>query len=248
MIAYHLPKVRPEDAIEHPSAARLLHAGPWLAVPHEHGGTFLYWADFPEKGDRASHLPESYGPPRQTADGLMYYPPKVLPDIWDLASSERAGADVPLACGKTVTVPLALTEHRQFILGEPGGVYGLPVTEYGRLAAELLDVCAEPKPGSDAGGIAHDDPRLHRVLELAIGQRYRVTRELLNDLRVITPEDIDPLLGAIWTGDPKALTPARDGAASGSTSSGSPGEPGSASPKPPPSSSGVSEPAASPAS
>ncbi len=212
MIAYWHPNVVAAEAKEHPAFARLRYAGPWHYKTHPQGGVIAAWRDCPEAGKDASLDARDYGTPEDCGDGLRYLPPKVKPSLYDLVWGEKGGIDVPLACGLTVTVPPALTSHRAVRLSARKRALP-PIGELGALAYELLDAAG------GGAGIAFADPRLQRALCLAIGQRYRSTPELLEDLGVLAEEDVDPLLGALWFGDPKALKPAADAAGSPSPSS-----------------------------
>lgn len=203
MIAYWCKDVAPQVAFEAPVFQRILYAGPWRFVAHPQGGALAIWGDYPAKGQQASTSPDDYGQPRDCGDGLWYYPPKVVPDFWDLARPDRSGIDLKLICGKTVSLQVATTAHRQFKLGR--GVkdrLGDPITEYGRLAVKLLEKARAEK------FLGEGDPELARLIELAFGQCYRCTPELMDDTSVFAQDDIDPVLGVIWWGDPKALSPA----------------------------------------
>jgi hypothetical protein len=198
----------PTEAREHASFQRIQFAGPWHYIQHPEGGTFAYLKDWPDAGENAPAAPQFYGAPRICGDGLIYFPPKVPVTLYDLAYSERPGDDMILANGLKVTIPVALVQHQQYRLSDAGGI-GKPITEYGKLAAELLDEALAKKQ------LEETDQRVLRLLCLAFGQRYRpATPELLDDCQVIAREDVDPLLGQIWWGDPKALDPATDGAGS----------------------------------
>lgn len=190
--AYWAPDVQPIHAKAHPLFVSIAHAGPWMYRNHPNGGTIATWED-------VSHNLDGFQEPRQVVDGLFYLAPKEIPHIHDLIrSGGKGGVDVKLACGVTITVPMALSQHRQLRLGRGVERYSDPVTEYGRLASDILARVKE------ANGLPEDDPDMLRLIELAINQRYRCPAELFDDMRLFAPEDMDPLLGAIWCGDPKA--------------------------------------------
>lgn len=217
--AYWLPDVVASDAKEHPAFARLLYAGPWAFKTHPNGGTIAAWRDFPAVGEHASLNPSDYCDPQDCGDGLRYLQPQAMPEIYALVVGNRAGVDVTLACGVTLTIPPALSSHRALRLS--GRQRDLPpIGEFGRLAFELLDAAR-----STDTGIPFEDPRLQRVICLAIGARYRSTPELLEDLNLVAAEDADPILSAVWFGDPKALERAAVAARSSSPSSASPTAP-----------------------
>lgn len=209
--AYWMPKVAQEDAKEHPAFAYLRYAGPWGFYRHPNGGTMAVWGDWPEPGQFASHNLSDYGEPEEVSEGLHFLPAKVLPRFYDLArDSTQSGVDVTLACGLVVTIPCALVSGRQLRLGRGGRRAGM-VTEYGKLALELLDVALVKDESGERRGIPPNDPRLPYLLALAIGQRYRSTPELLDQLELVAADDIEPLLGAIWSGNPKVERPADAG-------------------------------------
>lgn len=204
MIAYWAKGVQEEAAKEHPVFQRILYAGPWKWFRHPSGGCLAVWADWPDAGATSSHDPAAYGEPFDCGDGLFYLPPKQLPDLYDLVKDGAAGVEISLACGKVISIPCALSSGVQFGLSKRNA--GGMVTEYGRLAHELLLHSRIPSEKDPKGqGVSPTDPRLHRLINLAIGQRYRSTPELLDDLHLVSMEDIEPLLGAIWCGDPKAV-------------------------------------------
>lgn len=207
---YWAPEISAGAAVGHPIFAAIQHAGPWQYATHPHGGTLATW-----KG--SSHDLAHFGEPRLVADGLHYLPPVELPSIHDLVREGPAGVDVQLACGLTISVPHATLTHRQLRLGRSSERFGDPITEYGRLACRLMDVAKA------RGGISYESDDLMRLIELAIGQRYRGTRELFDDMAFLAAEDVDPILGAVWCGDPKAMAPASSGEPSASPISDSTG-------------------------
>jgi hypothetical protein len=198
--AYWLPDVHPSDAKEHPSLAAIQHAGPWQYAGHPLGGTFVTMIGM-------SDQMEDYKQVDPTAGGLQYLPPKAMPTLYDLAKpTPGTGVVVQLACGLVAEIPVAVVRFRQLRLSRSAGErLGDPVTEYGRLSVMLLD------RAKVEGGLPHDDEELLRLIILAFSQRYRVTAELFDDLGIFSTEDVEPMLGAIWCGDPKAGAPASDG-------------------------------------
>jgi hypothetical protein len=198
--AYWAPDVSAAEAKEHPAFASIQHAGPWQYQTHPAGGTYATMIGY----DNDLAL---YQEPQELVNCLHYLAPLAMPTLYDLAKpSGAAGVVVQLACGIAIEVPVAVVRFRQLRLSASAkNRVGDPVTEYGRLSVSLLD------RAKVEGGIPHDDPALHRLIVLAISQRYRVTAEILDDMGIISAEDIEPLLGAIWCGDPKAGAPASDG-------------------------------------
>lgn len=209
--AYWAPDVAPADAKEHPLFASIQHAGPWQYSTHPQGGTLATWKDY-------SRSLSDYQEPRLVVDGLHYMSPKVIPHIHDVAKEGGlSGVDVALACGIALTIPHATVTHRQLRLGRSAERFGDPVTEYGRTACRVMEL------SKANNGVPYDSPELLRLLELAISQRYRGTQEFFDDMGFLSAEDVDPLLGAIWCGDPKAMAPESNGGPSASPISDSTG-------------------------
>lgn len=195
--AYQLEGGNTLDAAEDPRIASLLCGGPW-AYSLDGAGVLITRPGAPRTF-------ESYGPPQPVdgVEGLAFLPPLGTPSLYDYARPDvHGGADVRLACGLTVSIPVALVQHRQLLLGGNRPTTGDPVTEYGRLAAQL-----HARSLAD-GGVPMDDPALGRLLVLALAQHYAVTAQMIDFLAVLSVDDVDPILGAVWCGDPKALAPA----------------------------------------
>jgi len=208
--AYWAPDVQPADAKTSPVFASILHAGPWQFSTHPNGGTLATFHG-------ASRDVAEYRPARPAADGLQYLAPLVMPSIHDLTKPDsKAGVDVQLCCGLTVTIPHGTVVHQQLRLGR-GDRMGDPVTEYGRLCCQLYD------SARTAGGLDYGNPALLRLIELALGQCYRLTQDLIDDMAFLAADDVDPILGAAWCGDPKALAPASSGMGNALPISGSTG-------------------------
>jgi hypothetical protein len=163
--------------------------------------------------------PEAYGAAVDLGDGQSFLPPAGPCRIHDLARETVSGdgVTVRLACGLDVSIPVALIRHRQLLLSGPRPRLGDPVTEYGKTAARLY----EQASGQD--GLQQDNPDLGRLLILALAQHYHVTAHMIDRLAVLSADDIDPILGAAWTGDPKALAPVSEGGRNASPISGSTG-------------------------
>lgn len=221
MIAYWFPACTPSLESLPPQLDALREAGPWVCSRHPQGGTLATWRDWPEAGQFAPRVPEAYGDPVEVEPGMHYLPPKTAPTpatIYDLAKDTPGGVDLTLACGLAITIPCALVAARQFSLSGRGRGY---VNEYGRLAHELLLDAQQPGDDGKPRGLDLGDPRVHRLFVLAVGQRYRVTAHLLDDLNLIAVDDVEPLLDVIWSGDPKASRPDGDAGPQPSPSSAS---------------------------
>ena len=198
--AYWAPDVSPSEAKESPIFAAIQHAGPWQYQGHPSGGTLATMIGF-------NAAIEDFKEAQSLESGLHYLAPKCMPTLYDLAKPTiGSGVVMQFACGIAAEIPVAVVRFRQLRLSASvRDRVGDPVTEYGRLSVSLLDRAKVER------GIPHDDHDLHRLLVLALSQRYRVTAEILDDLGIISTEDVEPMLGIIWCGDPKAGAPASDG-------------------------------------
>ena len=198
--AYYAPEIHPSDAKESPVFASIQHVGAWQYQQHPHGGTLATLIGLSDQLD-------DYTDVRDLKGGLRYLAPRSMPTLYDLAKpTPGSGVVVPLACGLIAEIPVAVVRYRQLRLSASAkDRMGDPVTEYGRLSVQLLDRAKREE------GLSHESPDLHRLLVLAFSQRYYVTAEMLDDLGILSSDDVEPLLGAIWCGDPKAGAPASDG-------------------------------------
>lgn len=193
---------------ERPIWKRILCAGDWSFHGLPGHGALAVWPG-------ASRRLEAYGDPVDCGDGLMFLPPKGEASIYDYADCDKAkrpGVDVHLACGYVVTIPVATRSHVRFALGKVGQSRSPLLTEYGQLACKAMDAFAS----AEGDGIPDED--MARLVELAFAGRYRMTKDMLDHLDILTQEDVSDILGAIWTGDPKALRPESGGPESNSES------------------------------
>lgn len=207
--AYFAPGAKADVAREMPAFRRLLPAGPWQTQTWAHPslgwGALAWWVGCTQP----EPTPEAW---REIPDGLWYAPPALLPTQAELARPNcPGGIDVPLICGRVVTMPLATLAPRKLRLTT--GTAGEPADEYGRLAYAVRDRLA----AAGKAGLPVLDPDLLRLLTAGLQLAYRVTPELLDDLEWLSTGDIDPLLCAALGHDPKASEPAE-------TSSRSPAE------------------------
>ena len=192
--AYFLPGQRSAPAFQIPALAPIMDAGPWSVADWEHPelghGVIAYWTGCA----KPDHRPGQW---RALPDGRHYLAPAVLPSPGQLwRDSGPAGIDLQLSSGLYLTIPLA-THSPQVVDLFSGQITG-PATAFGSEAFALFDrIAAEP-------GISLTDPQVLRVIALALMARYRLTPELLSDLRWITTADIDPVLSAILGTHPKA--------------------------------------------
>lgn len=198
MIAYRLPKASlPLEAAEHPSAKRLLPAGPWQYSAHPQGGTMMTWKD---AGGVIPPL-HSFAAPRETEDGLTYYGAKQQLTPQELArTSFPNGIVVQMSSGVSLSIAIALASARKLVFGAKAHSTGDYLTDYARLVEDVRDRAVRDDK------IRFDDQDLLRCVLLAVQQTYRVTEELLTDLGWLSTDDFLPILRAAWgdASDPKA--------------------------------------------
>lgn len=192
MFAYHAPEVEPSSAKGHPTLAPIRHAGPWEFRPHRDGGTLCLFAGTKDRLD-------AFDAPVEAEPGLRFLPPRqeVTPAMLARPAAGRPDATtVALASGQELAILPAYLEPRRVL---SGGRVGDPVTEYGRLAREVLGEIS----ASETQQIALLDPRVIGVIGCAIAQTYRVTTAFLDWSGWISTADLEPLLNAVMSG-PKA--------------------------------------------
>ncbi len=192
MLAYQASEVATDCAKGHPRFTRLMPSGPWSYKGHPGGGSLAFW-DQPNKFPALT----DFGAPRPCADGLIYYPPLVLPELAQLAKPPAQRSDctwVPLACGQSIAILPAYLEPRRVLAG---GELGDPVTAYGA-QARLVDGMFRANDG-----LSLFDSELLKLCRMALCGTYRLTDELIDDLGIFTTEDIDPITDAAFRG-PKA--------------------------------------------
>lgn len=200
MIGYVLPGVQPDPSVLETDVRlrRLAKAGPWQMQPHNDGALVTWKANGPRS------LSE-FGPKRQTADGMIYFPPKVIPQPADLlrpgvaqkqnitrVAVEVGGVDITLLIEPAYATPRQILEND--ILGEFSTVYA-------QKAMALWSRCSD-NPNISVGEVRTD---LNEVCRLALMNTYRTTPELLADCGWLTTESTINMWGAI-TQVPKALT------------------------------------------
>ncbi len=174
--------------------SRIQDAGPWMYSDCYHDGRKGITAQWQDKAGPVEL--EKFGAPRVCGDGLVYFPSKEPISQDDLCKrSCPPGIDYLTTRNVNITVPLASAAPRFVTFGAPG--IGTPANEFAQLAYQVFDALSE--------NITITDPRVIRLIGLAVRQAYRVTDELLDDLRWITSADIDPILCCIMGSDPKAL-------------------------------------------
>ena len=192
--AYFLPGQRSAPAFQVEAIKPIMDAGPWTVADWEHPdygqGALVYWTGCP----KPDHRPGKW---RALPDGRHYLPPDRLPSPGELwRESGPSGIEVQLASGLWLTIPLAVYAPQVVDLFT-GQITG-PATAFGVEAFALFDrLAADPS-------IPLTDPQVLRVVALALMARYRLTPELMADLRWVTTADIDPILAAVMGSHPKA--------------------------------------------
>lgn len=163
---------------------RLRAFGPWSAQL-DPNGALLTAVDFPTSG---------YGEPRQTADGLTYWPPVNTPDISQLMRKRIVVEEcnhVELANGQRILIRPAYLEPRRIF---STGVIGDPITAHGQRARRVMDLLL----AKDPQGVAH--PEALALWIEAVGVVYRATPELIDDMAMFSIEDVDNVLAAVFQG------------------------------------------------
>lgn len=159
----------------------------WMVQRHPTGvGALLVFPRY----DGAAVTLDAFGEPRDTADGMVYYPSKEAPDReWLIRpeSSRPAGEWVKIYDGH-LWIPIAFAAPRKLVLCSSGGYReGEPVSEFGQLGHEIFD------PFISKEGVPFTDPRLWRLLFLALRESYWVTEEIVEDIPWLTTADITPI-------------------------------------------------------
>lgn len=182
MIAYVLENVGPQSAASDKRMARLHSAGPWQYQMHLKGALATWRANGP--------VPRtSFGEERRTVDGLIYYPPKILPTPEDLlrpAMVQKADlVDVVVSqdSGTVIRILPAYMTPRQIM---DDNTVGDSMTVYGRAVRKLLDRMADSKSPK----MLDFAEELAECCRLAIMYSYRMTRELLTDVGWLNEESL----------------------------------------------------------
>ncbi len=184
------------DAAQGPTCKafeRIKIAGPWQffgALNEGVKGVAAIWKD---NTDGACPL-ASLGKFRKCFDGLVYFP-GTTPKQIDIGKRDYIeGIEYTTSLGVTLTIPLAA--HAAVEVSFSSLDLGGPSDEFAKMAEEIW---------ANKENILIRDPRLLRLVFLAIAQNYRITQELLDDLRWLTSKDIDPIYCCIMGLDPKTL-------------------------------------------
>lgn len=177
MIAYLLEDVGPLSAPDDKRMRRLSSSGPWQCQGHASGGALVTWQN---EGNAPRPL-SSFGTPRKTTDGMLYFPPRELPRPEELVKPRIAGRsdvhklEVETGDGMVVVHILpAYASPRRVLENDDLGDF---VTAYARKARALLGRMTE-NPNIAYSEIAED---LFDVCRDAIMHTTRSTRELIAD-------------------------------------------------------------------
>ena len=195
---YYYPKLNPRMALNDRRVRAMHHAGPWASCAHK-GGSLVFWR-VDGQNVRPPNLSEYAEPRAIDESGALYYSPRELPSQEDLAkgSANSMDASVTLSNGMLVTVACALAapRHIDFALNTVGNYSD----DFGIQATQLYE-----KMASD-DAVTITDPLVLNVMFLGLAQRYRLTKELLNDLQWVCTDDVDPIVSAVMYGnsDPKS--------------------------------------------
>jgi len=188
---YHVTDAGGPMAVhDDPRVARLKAAYPrWAASRAPAGGVYL----------------SPHGQPPQVTvsdpvicdDGLEWYAPTALPQLYDLARDQipQPSADVDLRRVGRVSLPLGVGPAYAI-----GPRRGQPSSEYGQAVEQLWQ---RHQADSDAW-TSDDDDHTERVIWLAAAQCYHLTWELWCALCPYDLDETSLILGAIFGLDPKA--------------------------------------------
>jgi hypothetical protein len=185
VLAYLIPDASPLRWPEHPAGKRLAAGGIWQAQPHE-VGTLVAWKQPDARPARIA----DFLPGRQTADGLTYYGPKVLPAPEALRIPQarpRIASPIEIRPGVVVMVRPALASPRKLLCGGGVGDYS---EDYPIRARALMGRLKDGDRSPEA------ERELLAIVVLALRLEYYLTDELLDDLGWIDEESIF----ALWEG------------------------------------------------
>ncbi len=176
-----------------PAFERIRIAGPWQYFSCSHAGKSGVAATWADNKDGACPL-SVFGEGRKSFDGLYYFP-GTTPKQIDIGKRDYIdGIEYTTSLGVTLTIPLAA--HAAVEVSFSSLELGGPSDEFAKMAEDIW---------ANRDNIQIRDQRLLRLIFLAIAQNYRITQELLDDLRWLTSKDIDPIYCCIMGLDPKTL-------------------------------------------
>lgn len=203
LCAYVIEGVKAAACRNDPRLASIIDAGPWQYVDHE-GGTMVQPRDEQGRPHNKQLWDWEKKRPARGPDGIIegmfYVPPVELPDQAELAKANgnSLDSDLIISKGRIITIECALVAPEY--VGFGGSSPGEYATEYGRVAWAFYEKC-----NANDGNYELNDPLALEVVYQAVASRYRVTRDLLTDLRWISSDDIAPILEVAFGADPKSL-------------------------------------------
>ncbi len=175
---------------------RIAPGGPWSYVAHSWNGAkgvAAVWID----ANGACTL-DQYLPPKPCYDGLMYFANPLPQEQMAIGRRDYIpGIEYLTSRGINLTIPLAAGAASEVLFSSL--TLGDPADEFAALANSIWE---------RKDSVMVRDPELIRLIYLAIAQNYRVTQEMLDDLKWITSKDIDPIYCCVMGLDPKALADA----------------------------------------
>ena len=164
---------------------RLRRFGPWAAQGDSSGVT-LTAVEWPT----SDYVSES----RKTPEGWDYWRSEAIPSLQQLLRAEtlvEACNQIALVCGANLLVRPAYLEPRLvFSTGKEGD----EITEHGRRARRVGDLLR----ANDPLGIRH--PEAIALWLEAVGNVYRATPEVIDDLAMFTMDDVDAVIAAVFAG------------------------------------------------
>lgn len=207
-IAYRLPNVASRVAKESAEFRRLRQQcadgdnGKWTCFEHPEGGTMAIWPTAGAAFDFAD-----FGEPRETADGLTFYPSKDEPELVALLKSELSrpsdGEWVTLANGSEIFVAVAALSERRWILSANGSTRAAPLrNHYGVVSRHLYQLVSGNKDDMDDG--VQNKLEIQLVIA-AVHVAYDITDEMIEDLPSfhLSSVDIAVIRGVAWGLSPK---------------------------------------------
>jgi hypothetical protein len=190
MIGYVMPDVNPMMATADKRMQRLAASGPWMYQMHPKG-TFASW-----RTDNGHPRPSTaFGKPRDTKDGLIYYPPAVLPQPHELLKPQFRQRDGLRSIqvdeiGTVIQIMPVYMTPRQFMDDNRVGDF---TTRYGRTVMELAALLYDRQEDAPAPKLSDHADMLLDCVRMAIMHTYRSTLELITDLGWVNEGSVKPI-------------------------------------------------------
>jgi hypothetical protein len=134
-------------------------------------------------------------------DGLLWFNPLKKVKLEELVKSKPLGGiDVSVSGGFYISIPNALSGSNQFKLSKRkmSDKIGNPLNEYGKLALELYSLLNSKTEDGKEVSLEYDDPRISRLIVLALQGNFYVTEEVVDYLEFIGVNDINNIITACW--------------------------------------------------